>query len=195
MEVVIKPKHLFSLKACSNLSELTLDMESSESCAVRDSIFILSTLDPTRSSRLGKIVLQARYVSRWFNKDGPEDVEEGEDEEKEDEEEDEDGDKGDDEEDEDDEEEEDEKVNWKGLDNILSKLAKAAMGGKRLTFILVVPQWCDNKELVPTIRKWLPKLLPCFNELGSLHVHYGRGNRCQAVDDGCLYHDKPDCLV
>ena len=185
MEVVIEPEHLFSLEDCSNLSELTLDMERSESCAVRDSIFILSTLDPVRASCLGKIVLEAAYVSRWFNKDGPVDVEDGEEGEK----------KAKEDEDEDeDEDEEDEKVNWKGLDAVLSKLAKASIG-MRLRFILVVSQRGNNNELVPTIRKWLPELLPRFNELGSLHVHYVQGNRCQAVDDDYLYHDKPDCLV
>jgi len=170
--VDIEPGHLFSLEDCSNLSELTLDMERLGSCAVRDSIFILSTLDPARSSRLGKIVLEATYVCLWFDEDSPGSV----------------GDR--------DEEDGDEKVNWEGLDTVLSKLAKASisMRGKQLSFILVVSQWRD-KELVPAIRKWLPELLPRFNKLGSLHVHCVRGNRCQAVDDRCLYHDKPDCLV
>jgi len=164
MEVDVEPEHLFSLKGCSNLSELTLDMELSESCAVQDSIFILSTLDPTRQSHLGKIVLEARYVGRWFDKDGPTDI----------------GDKRNKDEDEEDESEEEDRVNWEGLDTVLSRLAEvSSIGGKRLTFVLVVLEWGgdENSELVPTARKWLPKLLPRFNELGLLHVHYGRGSR------------------
>jgi hypothetical protein len=41
------------------------------------------------------------------------------------------------------------------------------------------------------VRKWLPEMLPRFNELGSLHVHYGRGRHCRAVNGGCLRHDQP----
>ena len=180
MEVDIEPEHLFSLEGCSNLSELTLDMEHSESCAIQDSIFILSTLDPERSTRVEKIVLEARYVCRWFNKDGP--VSYGKDEDDDEDDEDEDGDK---------------KVNWEGLDTVLSKLAEASIGvrDKRLTFILVVLEFPGNKEVMSTMKKWLPKLLPCFNELGLLHVHRGRGSRCRAVDDSCLSHDKPSCLA
>ena len=169
LEVEIQPEDLFSLEDASNLSELTLDMERSESCAIRDSIYILSTLDPVRSSRLGKITLEARYVSRWFNKDGPIEVKEKEK-----------------------DEEEGDEEDWEGLDTVLSKLAKVSinMRGKRLAFILVVLKWSCNEELVSATRKWLPKLMPRFNELGSLHVHYERGGICRAIDEDCLYHDK-----
>ena len=162
MEIEIEPQHLPSLEGCSNLSEVALNMEYSESDALQDTISILSTLDPTRSSRLGKITLEARYVSRWFGKDG----------------------KAYDEED------------WKGLDTLLSKLAKASISTRerRLTFTLVATKWSGTKELMSTARKWLPKLLPRFNELGLLHVHYVRSGCHRVVDDGCLRHDKPDCL-
>ena len=165
MVVEVEPQHLFTLEDCSNLSELTLEMEHSESNAVQDSISILSTLDPARSGRLVKIVLEANYVSRWFNEDGQPDRGE----------------------------------NWEGLDSVLSKLANASTSTERkgLTFILVVMEWCETKELMSelmsTVRKWLPELLPRFNELGLLHVHYVRGGPCRAVD-GCLPRDKPGCL-
>lgn len=62
-------------------------------------------------------------------------------------------------------------------------------------FILVVLEWGGHKELVPITREWLPRLLPHLNELGSLHVHYGRGARCWTVDDGFLRHDELGCLT
>ncbi|KAF9649937.1 hypothetical protein BDM02DRAFT_1702847 [Thelephora ganbajun] len=173
MEVDVRPEHLFSLEDCSNLSELTLDMERSESHAIQDSFFILSTLNPVRSDHLAKIALEARYVYRWFNEGSR----------VEDEDEDEDGGVSN-------------KKVWEGLDTVLSRLAKASISAreKRLTFTFVVMEWSGSKEFVSTVRKCLPKLLPRFNELGLLHVHYGQGSWCRAVDDSCLGHDKPDCL-
>jgi hypothetical protein len=159
MEVNIEPEYLFSLEDCSNLSELTLDMEHSASChPIRDSISILSTLDLARSSGLGKIVLDTYYVDSWFNEDGKVD------------------DEGD----------------WEGLDAVLSGLAKAAIrkGEEKLTFTLVVMKWDDDEKLMPMVRKWLPKLLPRFNELGLLHIHYGRGGRCRGVNGRCLPQDE-----
>jgi hypothetical protein len=117
MEVDVESEHLFSLQDCSKLSELTLDMDRSESCAVRDSIFVLSTLDPARLGHLGKIVLKYNYVGRWFNKDGEPDGEaDGE------------GSQADSE-----DGEADDKTDWEGLDTLITKLAKAsisARGGK-----------------------------------------------------------------
>jgi len=179
MDIEIEREHMPSLDGCSNLSELTLDMEHSESNALRDAIDILSTLNPAKSDRLGKIALEVRYVSRWFDENGT--CEEGE----EDEEElDEDGPAGC-------------KERWEGLDAILSKLAKASISRreKRLTFTLMVMEWSGNKKLMPVVKKWLPKLLPRFNGLGLLHVHYARGGHCRAVDDSCLCQDKPGCLT
>ena len=177
MDIQIEPQHLPSLEGCSNLSELTLDMERSESRALYDSTSILSTLDPTQSRRLGKIVLEVAYVSRWFDKDGTvKDKSEELDE---------------------DEDNPDRKERWKELDAVLSGLAEASLhtGDKRLTFTLVVLRRGDNHMLMPVVRKWLPKLLPRFNELGLLHVYYTRSApRCRAVDD-CLRADKPDCLA
>lgn len=157
-------------------------MERSESCAVQDSISVLSTLDPARLNHLGKIVLKYNYVGQWFNEDGPaarrgtradsEDDQTGS---------------------------EDDQANsedWEGLDIVLTNLANAYISTKkkRLTFTMVVLRWCDDGKVVSTVRKWLPKMLPRFNELGLLHVHYERGNRCRAIDDSCLRHDKPECL-
>lgn len=42
-------------------------MEPSESCAVQDSIFVLSTLNPERTNRLEKIVLVYDF---WFDEEG-----------------------------------------------------------------------------------------------------------------------------
>jgi len=183
MEVDVELEHLFSLEDCSNLSELTLDMERSESCAIRDSIFVLSTLDPARLSHLCKIVLKYNYVGRWFNKNGQPADGDGQTDSEDGEADSEDG-------------EDDDKIDWEGLDTLLTKLAKVSISTreKRLSFTLVVMGWCNNKKLMPTMRKWLPKLLPRFNELGLLHVHYDRGRHCRAVDDSCLRHDKPECL-
>jgi len=87
-------------------------------------------------------------------------------------------------------------MDWEGLDTVLSKLANDSvrMRGKRLKFILVVVERLGHGKFLPTVRKWLPKLLSRFNELGLLHVHRLRGGHCRAVDDSCLCHDKSDCL-
>jgi hypothetical protein len=69
MGVDIEPKHLFSLEDCSNLSELTLNMERLDSCPIQNSISILSTLDLARSGGLENITLEANYVGRWFKRD------------------------------------------------------------------------------------------------------------------------------
>jgi len=83
-----------------------------------------------------------------------------------------------------------------GLDTILSKLADASVNTrrKRLTLTLVVVEQWGHGKLAPAVKKWLPKLLPRFNKLGLLHVHHMRDSHCRTIDDGCLCHDKPDCL-
>lgn len=179
MEIEIGPEHMPSLKGCLKLSELTLGMENSESGAVRDTVSILSTLGSARSGRLGKIVLEARYIGRWFNKDGP--IQDKEDSEGSDE------DYGSDE-----EGQGRGKEDWGELDVVLSKLAKASLSAsvERLTFTLVATQWEGNKKLIPTVRKWLPKLLPRFSELGLLHVHYMQGGGCRTIDDS----GRPACM-
>ena len=165
MEVDVEPEFLFNLKDCSNLSELTLDMEHSESCAVQDSIFILSTLNPERMNHLGKIVLKYIYVDRWFDEEGQLASE-------------------------------DEAKDWEGLDALLARLANTSITARerRLEFTLVVLISDGNGRKMSMVRRWLPKVLPRFNELGLLHVHRHRGNRCRTVDDSRLHHDKPECL-
>lgn len=126
-------------------------------------------LDPGRSSHLEEIVLEVGSVCRWSDKDGPlrTEVRAGE------------------EDNEDKSEDEDCEVNhWRGLDAVLSKLAKApiSMRGERLLFSLVVLEGPNDGKLVSMVRKWLPKLLPQFSELGLLHVHYGQGSRGRAID-------------
>lgn len=165
---VVKPEYLFNLGDCPNLSELTLNMEPSEPCAVQDSIFVLSTLNPERTNRLEKIVLAYHYVDFWFDGEGQLTNEDDED------------------------------ADWEGLDALLAQLANTSITarGRRLAFTVVVPRPYSNREItiMPTVRRWLPKVLPRFNELGLLHVHYEGGNRCRTVDDSCLHHDKPECL-
>jgi len=56
----------FSLGGCSNLSELSLDMENTDSCIVTTSTAILLTLDPIQCSRLGWIRLTTGCVYRWL---------------------------------------------------------------------------------------------------------------------------------
>ena len=148
-------------------------MEHVESHVLHHTISVLSTLGPTRSGRLGNIVLEVWYVNQVFNKDGPVENEEGEEGEGEEEEE---------EFDEDDPTDRKER-GWERLDTILSKLAQASisMRERRLTFTLVFMKQRGNERLLSTVRKWLPKLLPRFNELGLLHVHSTRSGRCQAV--------------
>ena len=157
-------------------------MEYSESCVVQDSIFILSTLDLRRTDRLRMITLETSHVGSRFKKvrsagsyfgarDGDQE------------------DEGDD--------EIGAKVNWGGLDDVLSKLAKVSLytREKRLMFVLVDLERRGNNKLTPTGGKWLPELLPRFNELGLLHVHYERDSYCRVVDDSPLSNDQPDCLV
>jgi len=139
-------------------------MEHTESHIIHHSISVLSTLDPAQSSRLGKITLEVWCVSQLFNKDGPVEDEGSEVEE---------------------EFDEDDPINleergWEGLDTVLSKLAEASisMRDKRLAFTLVIMKQRGNERLLSTARKWLPEVLPRFNELGLLHVHYTRSGRC-----------------
>ena len=147
--MALEPRHLLNLEGCSNLSELTLNMERSDSCALRDSIYILSTLDLAQSSRLGKVVLEYTCDDRWFDKDGRWFNKDGQN-----------GKGG-----------EDGGNDWEGFDAVLSKLAKASIStrGERLTFTLVVSRYGDG-ELISTVRKGFPKMLPRFNELGLLYV-------------------------
>lgn len=167
-DIDVEPEHLFSLKGCSSLSELILDMDHSDTCAVRDSISILSTLSPERMNRLGKIVLRNSFVNQWFDEDDQPASED------------------------------DKAIDWEGLDSLLAQLANTSIAAreKRLTFTLVVREYFSDGpgKIMSTLRRWLPKLLPRFNELGLLHVHYDRGNGCQTIDDSCLHHDKPECL-
>ena len=153
-------------------------MGQSGSHALHDTITILSTIDPAQSGCLEKIVLEVKWVE-WFSENSLVDCEENFEEHgggnpagrK--------------------------KQSRGGLDTILSGLAKASisMRGKRLAFTLVVLECDNNRELMPTVRKWLLKLLPCFKEFGLLHVHYLRGSQCRPADNSCLCYDKPGCLA
>lgn len=108
----IQLRHLPSLKDSSNLSELDLDMDGQESSALRNTISILSTLDPPRLDRLRKIALGGLESLRWwFDEDGAildeEDFGRSS---------------------------EDGKArrgeNWRGLDTVLSELAKASISAR-----------------------------------------------------------------
>lgn len=74
IEVDIEPEHLFStfgLETCLNLSKLTLNTEFLESCTVKHSVFILSTLDLTRSSRFGETEFATGCIHGWVSEDDP----------------------------------------------------------------------------------------------------------------------------
>lgn len=122
-------------------------MEYSESCVVQDSIFVLSTLNPARSSYLREIALEVGCAANRLFWEG--------------------------------EHAEDKRMKWKELDDILSTLAKASVDlrGSRLAFALVLLKSREDGRLVSVARRRLLKLLPRFDELGSLHVYYGWGNR------------------
>lgn len=176
----IRADELFSLEDCSNVSSLTLETGLSDFCAIRDSIFLLSTLDRAPPRQLKEIILEGYFTSLVDDEEGPLHAEVWE------------GDEDDDE-----GEELDERVNWREFDVVLAKLAKASirMRGKRLTFVLVALKTRENEELMLTIRTRLPELLPRFNDLGLLHVHHRPDTPCRAVDDSPTCFDKPDCLA
>jgi len=60
---------LFSLGGCFNLSELSLDMESTKLCIVTTSTGILSTLDPTQRNRLEWIRLTTSCAYLWLREE------------------------------------------------------------------------------------------------------------------------------
>jgi hypothetical protein len=70
---------------------------------------------------------------------------------------------------------------WKDLDSSLITLARRSMNarGKKLVFITEV--MCVD-DAIHRAKKWLPRLLPRFDEEGSLHVHDGEDDDCD-VDD------------
>lgn len=68
MFLQLKGQPPFSLGGCFNLSELTLDMECTDSCAVTTSFNILSTLDQIQRSRLEWIRLTTSCVYQWVCK-------------------------------------------------------------------------------------------------------------------------------
>ena len=72
-------------------------------------------------------------------------------------------------------------ASWNDLDSTLATLACRSMKarGKKLVFVLEVTR---TDDAIHRAKKWLPRLLPWFNEEGSLHVHDGE-------DDGCDLDD------
>lgn len=59
----------FSLEGCFNLSELTLDLRQTNSCILKTSTSILSSLGPTRSIRLEEITLYTSLVYQFFGEE------------------------------------------------------------------------------------------------------------------------------
>jgi hypothetical protein len=163
--VDVGPEHLFSLEDCSNLFELTLSVALSGLHQVRFATIILSTLGLARSSHLERIILRMGYVDYLFDRDGLAYAgdEEGNDED--------DGGEG----------SEKARVNWMGLDEVLSELAKSSIKvtGKPLTFTLVSTWWRGNEKRMHGVKKWLPRMLPRFRELGLLHVHCKELSDCR----------------
>lgn len=72
-------------------------------------------------------------------------------------------------------------ASWNDLDSTLATLACRSMNarGEKLVFVLEVTR---TDGAIYRAKKWLPRLLPYFNEEGSLHVHDGE-------DDGCDLDD------
>jgi hypothetical protein len=76
---------------------------------------------------------------------------------------------------------------WKDLDSSLTTLARKSMNarGKKLVFVMEVT--CTD-DAIHRAKKWLPRLLPRFNEEGSLHAHDGEDDDCDVdnydVEDG-----------
>jgi hypothetical protein len=80
---------------------------------------------------------------------------------------------------------------WKDLDFSLATLAWRSMKarGKKLVFTMEVT--CTN-DGIHRAKKWIPRLLPRFDEEGSLHVHDGENDVCE-VDD-YDEEDKKACM-
>jgi len=80
---------------------------------------------------------------------------------------------------------------WVDLDSSLSVLAWRSMDarGKKLVFVLEVTCTDDTTHRA---KKWLPRLLPKFNEEGSLHVHDGEDDGCDRDDYDV--EDKKACM-
>ncbi|KAF9648189.1 hypothetical protein BDM02DRAFT_3115829 [Thelephora ganbajun] len=70
---------------------------------------------------------------------------------------------------------------WNNLDRTLATLAQRSTNarGKKLIFVLEVTCMDDT---IHRVKKWLPRLLPRFNEDGSLHVHDGEDDDCDFDD-------------
>ena len=150
----------FSLEGCFNLSDLTLDMEHTDSCVVKTSADVLSTLDIIQRSRLERVTVVTNCVYQWICTKSRAELAQA----------------------------------WGNLDIVLSELAKVAisMKGKGLAFSLVSPG--VHKEKCTFFgRKWLPKLLPRFHELGSLCVDDGR-DHLKHPAHGCFCHHRPTCM-
>lgn len=70
---------------------------------------------------------------------------------------------------------------WNDLDSTLAMLAHRSRSarGKNLVFVMEVT--CMNGT-VHRAKRWLPRLLPRFDEEGSLHVHDGEDDGCDRDD-------------
>jgi len=70
---------------------------------------------------------------------------------------------------------------WKDLDSTLAKLAWRSVSARNKNLVFVMEVTCTD-DAIHRAKKWLPRLLPRFDEEGSLHVHDGE-------DDGCDFDD------
>ena len=70
---------------------------------------------------------------------------------------------------------------WKDLDSTLAKLAWRSTNARKKKLVFVMEVTCTD-DAIHRAKKWLPRLLPRFDEEGSLHVHDGE-------DDGCIFDD------
>lgn len=135
-------------------------MEHTNSCIVKTSADILSTLGVIQCSRLERIRLTTRCVYQWICTKSRVKLAQA----------------------------------WGILDILLSELAKVTIGrrGKRLAFFLV-SSGLHKERCISFGRKWLPKLLPRFHELGSLRVDCER-DRLKPPVYGCCCHHGLTCM-
>ena len=80
---------------------------------------------------------------------------------------------------------------WEDLDSTLSTLALRSMIGRGKKLVFVMEVTCTD-DAIRRAKKWLPSLLPRFDEEGSLHVHDGEDDNCNLDDYGV--EDKMACM-
>jgi len=70
---------------------------------------------------------------------------------------------------------------WKDLDSTLATLAMRSVIARSKKLVFVMEVTCTD-DAIHRAKKWLPHLLPRFDEEGSLHVHAGEDDDCDLDD-------------